>query len=603
VSGTPGAMRKLYQLVGRFCRDEQGAFMALFGVMAIVVVAISGAAFDYVTLEQARNRAQVALDAAALSLQPSIYDESNTAIKQKAQDLLIQQIANDRITTVVEDISTDEDDGTLYLQARITVPTTFVGLIGVTQVQAAIVSQATRKKLFMEVAMVLDNSGSMASYSRMTNLKAAAKSATDILFDFEDTSANTFISVVPFNFWVNIGTGYKNATWMDQTSLPTIARDNFDNDDDESTAFTAPFNRWDLYNQLTNASWAGCVEARKYPYDVQDTTPTTSTPETMFIPEFAPDEPNGYSNSYLSDDPVSCQPTRGCKWTETYHACNSQGSNCDGWQTTSTYTATYPDSTVVNGSNACSCSGETILSTTNNKPAKSEGGGKYTWSQYKTCNDRYSVAGGLSERELQERICKYTGASVSWNKAGPNSGCVSTPLLPLNNNRATVKARIDMMQSEGYTNIHQGAIWGFHALSPTEPLTQGRGYDTATYKVMILMTDGENTYVKGWYNTLNGSDLYAPYGHLANGRIGTMSDSESDVEDKVDARLLETCANMKAAGIDIYTIGLTSPDAVKDMLKTCANGDDHAFFPTSSDELGSVFESIALKLADLRLSQ
>lgn len=101
-------MRKLSQLVDQFRRDEQGAFLALFGVMAIVVVAMSGAVVDFVSIEQARNRAQVALDAAALALQPSIYSDTDAQIQSKAEALLNERIGDTSITAQIVEITTDE---------------------------------------------------------------------------------------------------------------------------------------------------------------------------------------------------------------------------------------------------------------------------------------------------------------------------------------------------------------------------------------------------------------------------------------------------------------------------------------------------------------
>ncbi|MCS6758034.1 MAG: hypothetical protein MO852_02205 [Candidatus Devosia euplotis] len=71
-----------------------------------------------------------------------------------------------------------------------TVPTVFVSLIGVDTLSARIKSQATRKKLALEVAFVLDNSGPMfytgaganGTRQRMQFLKDAATCATNILF-------------------------------------------------------------------------------------------------------------------------------------------------------------------------------------------------------------------------------------------------------------------------------------------------------------------------------------------------------------------------------------------------------------------------------------
>ena len=596
-------MRRLIQLIEQFRRDEQGAFLALFGVMAIVVVAMSGAVVDFVSIEQARNRAQVALDAAVLALQPSIYVDTNAQLMSKAEALLIERIGDASITATIQDITTDQVDGTLYMHAQLTVPMSFVSLVGINQMTASVVSQATRKKLHMEIAMVLDNSGSMANYSRMSNLKTAAKNATDILFDYQDTQQNTFISVVPFNFWVNIGASNATASWMNQSATSGIALDNFDDDDDETSTYAGPLDRFALYDQISNASWAGCVEARVQPYDANDTVPDISIPDTLFVPTFAPDEPSGYANNYLSDDPVSCQAQRFCESERVKTGCYSNGWGCD--TDDETFTATYGDGTVTTSSNACSCSGETLLSDTNWVGTGS--GSNYTFTRATSCQDNYSVAGGLSQRELQERLCKYQGStttnisSSSYSRTGPNGGCVSTELLPLINNRLTIKSRIDSMVSYGYTNIHQGAIWGFRSLSPTEPFTEGRSYDTATYKVMILMTDGENTYVKG--SGINGSTRFTPYGHLANGRLGTMANSTNQMEDLVDGRLIETCTNAKAQGIDIFTIGLEPPNqSVIDMLTACATSPSDAYFPASSSELTSVFETIALQLADLRLS-
>jgi Flp pilus assembly protein TadG len=41
-----------------------------------VLVALSGAVVDYVGLIQTRDRAQIALDAAALALQPRIFEKN-----------------------------------------------------------------------------------------------------------------------------------------------------------------------------------------------------------------------------------------------------------------------------------------------------------------------------------------------------------------------------------------------------------------------------------------------------------------------------------------------------------------------------------------------
>jgi Flp pilus assembly protein TadG len=56
----------------------------LFGLMAIFLVALTGAVVDYTSMEEKRNRAQIALDAAALALQPRIYTDTPDQIRAAA---------------------------------------------------------------------------------------------------------------------------------------------------------------------------------------------------------------------------------------------------------------------------------------------------------------------------------------------------------------------------------------------------------------------------------------------------------------------------------------------------------------------------------------
>ena len=47
-----------------------------FAILAIVLIAMSGAVVDFTSVQQARSRSQTAIDAAALALQPRISIDS-----------------------------------------------------------------------------------------------------------------------------------------------------------------------------------------------------------------------------------------------------------------------------------------------------------------------------------------------------------------------------------------------------------------------------------------------------------------------------------------------------------------------------------------------
>ena len=65
-------MRRLQDLLKRFRRDESGSFLVIFALLAIVLIATSGAVVDFTYTQTARSRAQTAIDAAALALQPKV---------------------------------------------------------------------------------------------------------------------------------------------------------------------------------------------------------------------------------------------------------------------------------------------------------------------------------------------------------------------------------------------------------------------------------------------------------------------------------------------------------------------------------------------------
>lgn len=580
--------------INRFWRDEKGAFATIFGILLVVIVATAGAVVDFVGVQQARTKAQVALDAAALALQPNIYDWSDEDLKSAAEDLVIERLADDAISVDVEEVETDTDEGSLYFKVKLNVPTVFVAMVNIPSMDVRLASQATQRHNRLEVAMVLDNSGSMNSYSRMTNLKTAATNAVDILFDGQTTLPDVFVGLVPFNFFVNVGPGAEFESWMANADQAPSAWDNFDNDDDESTAPSGSIDRFALFSGLTNVSWKGCVETRPYPYDTDDTEPTLADPDSLYFPMFQPDNPDsgGYSWDYVDDDGGTCPgPT-----LDGY--CEYKSWQYGTWprRDSDYYTDSTKTTLISSGANACNCSGQTL--TYDNW----YWGGAQGWTHEVHCNV-YTYP-SLSDRELQERICKYAGASVSStsNYQGPNASCLDAELLPLNNNSDTVKTEINAMVADGGTNIHTATAWGWRVLSPTEPYTEGDDYGTTTHKVMIVMTDGENTHYPSGSN-MNCASYYTAYAFPWNERLGECGDSTNTLEGLMNDRTLETCENAKDAGVEIFTIGLEPPNSTtQNMLTDCATDPSHAYFPSAASELNDVFADIANTISKLRLS-
>ena len=604
-------MRQFPSLIRRFGRDERGAFAAIFGLMAIVLVALGGAVVDYVSLQQMRNRGQIALDAAALALQPEIFKNPIDVadIKKRAQDLMLDRLAGEHgVVAGLVEPTVDVVNGTLTLEAEMTVPTVFVALVGVHEMNARITSQATRRMLDVEVAMVLDNSGSMGG-SRMSNLKTAACNAVNILFYDKDglgcmlptgatKNANVKMAVVPFTALVNIGTEYKNATWLDWTSASQLAAYgkilNFDDDDDSSTPFRGPMDRRTLFAE-TNTAWQGCVEARISPYDTTDDPPDIA--ERKFIPLFSPDtvipnnNPNiSNNNNYVSDTGGTCA-VKTCTQVKSQDSCSKNWFGNWSCYGPSSYTYTKQVGSMTENLYSASCVPADAVALS----VDTVGG----WTTKTT-----TVYSLLSERELQERMCKYNGTSL--NSSSTNYTCPSAKILPLTEDPKSVLDRINGMVASGNTNIQQGTVWGMHSLTSGEPLTEAEPEAPGQVsKVLIVMTDGKNEPATiNTSNDMNGS-VYYSWGFRYDGRLGTKAEvSGSKLTTVMDDRTVAACEFAKKhRDIDVYTIGLGASSETKIMLNNCSSGPDFAYFPDSASELNGVFRAIAARLAALRLSQ
>lgn len=167
----------------------------------------------------------------------------------------------------------------------------------------------------------------------------------------------------------------------------------------------------------------------------------------------------------------------------------------------------------------------------------------------------------------------------------PNSGkfgqrsaaCPTTPVKPLSDDAEDLIAHIDSMSADGWTAGHLGIAWAWYLLSPewadlwpgeSEP----KDYDDDEYtKVAILMTDGQ---FNNFYEPDNGAS---------------------------EAQARKLCDNMKSSGLTVYTVGFQVPDEALPILQYCATSPTHFFDAKDGTQLRDTFQTIAKRLAGLRL--
>ena len=287
--------RRISSMLGRFAADNRGVAALLFGIVLIPIMLSIGLAIDYSRALRVKQHLGQALDSAALAA-GSWGNLSAAQITAKAQSFFDANYAAGSLGSPSA-LNVSVLDGVITISATSSVDTTFMQLAGINYVTVGALTEVTLNEKKIELIMVLDNTGSMGWSGKLTALKAASNSLLDVLIpdDGIGISEDVRIGLVPFAAAVNIGADKLNSGWIDVSAQSSYA----------SEDFQPGINVLDLYNQIQNAAWNGCVRARPVPFDTQDTVPVSG--DTLWPPYFAPDEPDffSYYNRYASDSGYS----------------------------------------------------------------------------------------------------------------------------------------------------------------------------------------------------------------------------------------------------------------------------------------------------------
>lgn len=284
----------------RFGGSERGVIAILFAILLPTMLGLMAVAIDLSQFLVMKQQLTAAVDAAALDVGSSPTLSDAEADTEARAFIAANYPAVSRVGTLTS-VSVTRTTSTVAITANASMNTSFLSIIGYNTLDVVVDALISLKQTKLEVVLVLDNTGSMNyTYGGMTGivgLKTAATTLVDTLFASDPTLRYVKIGVVPFTSTVNVGTQYQNASWLDAGGAGSLTRENLDVPNGQGLIWLA--------NKLTNASWGGCVRARTEPYDVQETAPTVSAPETLFTPYFAPSEPSGYFNHYLQDGSFS----------------------------------------------------------------------------------------------------------------------------------------------------------------------------------------------------------------------------------------------------------------------------------------------------------
>jgi len=284
----------LLKLISRFSRDQKGVVAIIFALALIPLLGAGGAAIDYSRAYIVQSRLANALDATALAMGASAIS-NDQQLKDYGQKFFDANYPADKIG-VPSAIKVDISKGFITVTGKAQLPTSLMGLIGVNHLDVNAVSQVAKEQTALEVAMVLDNTGSMGG-AKLQTLKEASNMLIDRMFAGEAKHSVIKMGLVPFASSVNVGSQYEKSGWIDRRAKSPLHGINFTKKNGKGR------NIFTIYNGMKNTKWEGCVEARSYPMDVRDTPPRKNAPATLWVPYFYPDEPDygNYYHNYLKD--------------------------------------------------------------------------------------------------------------------------------------------------------------------------------------------------------------------------------------------------------------------------------------------------------------
>ncbi len=483
------------RLLRRFASCIRGSAAIAFGLSLIPMMGIAGMAIDYASALRANQLLKAAADAASLAVA-----QSGATNPDAAEDVAMAYFPdNSPLRSMLKyfDVQVKIEANNVYaVTASGSLPTTLTKVLGIDALKLNITSKAAVGMGTAEIALVLDNTGSMAG-ARIDALKSASALLLDKIEAATDPSTRK-VGLVPFGQYVNVGLSSRGQPWLSvpndyvetttecEMERPIVSKTNCRMVTKTVTRYTqgAPY-------QVAVTSVVDGVSTVTYKTRYEQGTPYQET-----VTEEECD--------YVYGDPVSV-----CETDTDDH----EWEGCVG-------SRNYPLNT------------QALADITNPVP-------------------------GIMDVECTEGLTRLTS------------------------DLSSIRSRISSMSPSGETYIPSGLIWGWRVLSHQSPFADGADpSNAAVRKIMVLMTDGANT-KSPRYPDHKGSDAA-----LAN-RLS-----------------LELCTNIKAAGIQIFTVAfnVTDPTAL-DVMTRCATGRPYAYSASGATELAEAFSKIGQSLAQLRLVQ
>jgi Flp pilus assembly protein TadG len=586
--GTNWIVASLRNAVRRFRGDTGGNTVLTFSLALLPIMGLIGAAYDYSRASSIRTAMQAASDITALKLAQNA--STDTSLSQDANTYFLAVFTNKAAKNASATATyTNTNGGTVVVTATASYTPLFMGVMNlikqgprVTSISLSTSSTANWSTARLRVALVLDNTGSMAQSSKLTTLQTALTSTSSTtpglltqLKNAVSTPGDVYVSIIPFVKDVNLG----------QTNYPQ------------------PWVYWDDSGHTDNTSWdaqngtcsvgnysdrQSCVNSGAGTCSIQGYT-TKSTCQAA----------TGSCNIVYYTTQSSCQGASGCSNTK---SADNNRTSClaDGYCSLSSH----------HSSNSCGTNGGTWYSQAIWGPGTwTSGVGVWTAATW-TPNDHSTWNGCVMDRGSptapgnaagnDETVTAPTANdSTTQYPAEQYSMCPTAAVMGLNYDWTSMTTLVNSMTANGNTNQAIGLELGWMSLVGGGPFTMPAEDPSYTYQhYIIILTDGLNTQDR-WYGTSDNCSKGST--NLTGSPLMCM-----------DQREAQLCDNIKKGGtITIYAIQVdTDNEGTSALLQYCSGsvagqGDPtHAYWKlTSASQITATFSQIGSQISKLHIAK
>lgn len=599
---------KTTRIVKDFLADRRGAVVVAFAISLIPIMGMVGASVDYSRASNVRGQLQSALDASVLAV----------AHNQGMSDVQVERELRAQVdammggaygsTGLTLNIARNQNDNLLEVAATLNLDTTIFGVMGINYIRVGANSAVSAEYRALEVALVLDNTGSMSRHMR--DLRTAAQDFVDVVTE-EGSNANTSVALVPYVAAVNIGNTAATRQMLDTQGL---------------SSHHASIMEWRWLGKYNHCSWpggggGGPVDHGPGGNEGASLTQPTTEPRTQPVLQVPGFELASFDDVYIEAFHalfgINTAQANAPYTYDVYQGCFPRNpGQISHWQLFTQLGIQWK------GCVEARPQPHNVLDTPPNPNDPNTLWVPYFWiddsDRFQSWvprgnNDWIRDTPFLNNTDMATNfwgrthsVLKYTTANARSidesppSTRGPNMSC-GDPIVPLTNNYATISDAIARMShwNNGGTQTAPGVAWGWRTLSPTAPFTEGLPYGEVT-KVMVVMTDGENMLVRSDNDSVL-SD-YSAYGHLRWGRYP--AENTNSARQYIDSRTLAACTNAKAAGVLVYTVtfGLSNR-ATRRFWDSCATEHSMSYHVDTARELQGAFNSIATAVGELRLTR